>query len=44
MRVAVLATGGKDSILALYHVLQDGHEVRYLATLGFHWQKQKAPE
>jgi diphthine-ammonia ligase len=33
MRVAVLATGGKDSILALYHVLQEGHEVKYLATM-----------
>ncbi len=33
MRVAVLATGGKDSILALYHVLREGHEVKYLATM-----------
>jgi predicted ATP pyrophosphatase (TIGR00289 family) len=33
MHVAVLATGGKDSILALYHVLQEGHKVKYLATM-----------
>lgn len=33
MRVAVLATGGKDSILALCHVLREGHEVKYLATM-----------
>jgi diphthine-ammonia ligase len=33
MRVAVLATGGKDSVLALYHVLQQGYEVAYLATM-----------
>ncbi len=33
MRVAVLATGGKDSILALYHVLREGHKVQYLATM-----------
>jgi predicted ATP pyrophosphatase (TIGR00289 family) len=33
MRVAVLATGGKDSVLALHHVLDEGHEVKYLATI-----------
>ena len=33
MRVAVLATGGKDSILALHRVLSEGHEVKYLATM-----------
>jgi len=33
MRVAVLATGGKDSVLALYHILQEGYEVAYLATM-----------
>jgi predicted ATP pyrophosphatase (TIGR00289 family) len=33
MRVAVLATGGKDSVLALYHILQQGYEVAYLATM-----------
>lgn len=33
MRVAVLATGGKDSILALHHVLSEGHEVAYLAVM-----------
>ena len=33
MRVAVLATGGKDSALALYRVLNEGHEVVYLATM-----------
>ncbi len=33
MRVAVLATGGKDSALALYRVLNEGHEVAYLATM-----------
>lgn len=33
MRVAVLASGGKDSVLALYHILQQGYEVAYLATM-----------
>lgn len=30
MRVAVLATGGKDSTLALYQVLKEGYEVKYV--------------
>ena len=30
MRVAVLATGGKDSTLALYRVLKEGYEVKYV--------------
>jgi len=33
MHVAVLATGGKDSALALYKVLNEGHEVTCLATM-----------
>jgi predicted ATP pyrophosphatase (TIGR00289 family) len=33
MRVAVLATGGKDSVLALHHVLGNGHEVAYLVSM-----------
>jgi diphthine-ammonia ligase len=33
MRVAVLASGGKDSTLALYYALKEGHEVAYLATM-----------
>jgi diphthine-ammonia ligase len=33
MRVAVLATGGKDSTLSLYHVLNEGYEVEYLVTM-----------
>lgn len=33
MRVAVLATGGKDSTLALYHVLKEGYEVKCLAAV-----------
>jgi diphthine-ammonia ligase len=33
MRVAVLATGGKDSTLALYHVLNGDYEVECLATV-----------
>jgi diphthine-ammonia ligase len=33
MRVAVLATGGKDSVLALHRVLSEGHEVRYLVSM-----------
>lgn len=33
MRVAVLATGGKDSVLALHRVLTEGYEVRYLVSM-----------
>jgi diphthine-ammonia ligase len=33
MRVAVLATGGKDSTLALYRVLLLGYEVKYLVSM-----------
>lgn len=33
MRVAVLATGGKDSTLALYHVLEERHDVAYLVSM-----------
>ncbi|MGB9854588.1 MAG: TIGR00289 family protein [Candidatus Bathyarchaeales archaeon] len=33
MRVAVLATGGKDSTLALYRALSDGYEVEFLACM-----------
>lgn len=33
MRIAVLATGGKDSTLALFEVLSAGHEVKYLASM-----------
>lgn len=33
MRVAALVTGGKDSALALFHVLNLGHEVRYLVAM-----------
>jgi len=33
MRVAVLATGGKDSALALYKVLNEGHEVKHLVSM-----------
>lgn len=33
MRVAVLATGGKDSTLALYKVLRDGYEVKCLVSM-----------
>lgn len=33
MRVAVLATGGKDSALALFKVLNEGHEVRNLVSM-----------
>jgi len=33
MRVAVLATGGKDSALALYKVLNAGYEVEYLVSM-----------
>jgi len=33
MRVAVLATGGKDSTLSLYHAIKEGYEVKYLVTM-----------
>jgi predicted ATP pyrophosphatase (TIGR00289 family) len=33
MRVAVLATGGKDSALALHKVVKAGHEVKYLVSM-----------
>lgn len=33
MRVAVLFTGGKDSTLALYRILKEGYEVKYLASM-----------
>ncbi len=33
MRVAVLATGGKDSALALYRVINKGYEVKYLVSM-----------
>lgn len=33
MRVAVLATGGKDSVLALHRVLNEGYEVGYLVSM-----------
>ena len=33
MRVAVLASGGKDSTLALYYALKESHEVACLATV-----------
>jgi len=33
MRVAVLATGGKDSALALRRVLNEGYEVKYLVSM-----------
>jgi diphthine-ammonia ligase len=33
MRVVVLATGGKDSTLALFKVLNTGHEVKCLASM-----------
>lgn len=33
MRVALLASGGKDSALALYHVMKEGYDVAYLATM-----------
>ena len=33
MRVVVLATGGKDSTLALFKVLNTGYEVKYLASM-----------
>lgn len=33
MRVAILATAGKDSTLALYRVLNEGHDVRFLVSM-----------
>jgi predicted ATP pyrophosphatase (TIGR00289 family) len=33
MRVGVLATGGKDSTLALYKVVSEGYEVKYLVAM-----------
>ncbi|MEM2987729.1 MAG: diphthine--ammonia ligase, partial [Candidatus Bathyarchaeia archaeon] len=33
MRVAVLATGGKDSTLALHRVLRLGYDVKYLVSM-----------
>lgn len=33
MHVAALVTGGKDSALALYRALKQGHEVKYLVTM-----------
>jgi diphthine-ammonia ligase len=33
MRVAVLATGGKDSTLALHHAMKENHEIVCLATM-----------
>ena len=33
MRVAVLATGGKDSILALHRVLNQGYKVECLVSM-----------
>jgi len=33
MRVAVLASGGKDSTLALHKSLKQGHEVKYLVSM-----------
>jgi len=33
MRVAVLATGGKDSTLALHRILDEGHEVKHLVSM-----------
>ena len=33
MRVAVLATGGKDSALALHRVINKGYEVKYLVSM-----------
>jgi len=33
MRVAVLATGGKDSALSLYHTIRAGHEVAFLVSM-----------
>lgn len=33
MRVAVLASGGKDSTLSLYYAFKEGYEVKYLVTM-----------
>jgi ABC transporter with metal-binding/Fe-S-binding domain ATP-binding protein len=33
LRVAVLATGGKDSVLAFHEALNEGHEIAYLVTM-----------
>ena len=33
MRVAVLATGGKDSVLAFHEAMNEGHEIAYLVTM-----------
>jgi len=33
MRVAVLATGGKDSVLALHRILNEGYNVEYLVSM-----------
>jgi len=33
MNLAALISGGKDSALALYRVLESGHDVKYLATM-----------
>jgi diphthine-ammonia ligase len=33
MRVAVLVTGGKDSVLTLHRVLNEGYEVKYLVSM-----------
>jgi ABC transporter with metal-binding/Fe-S-binding domain ATP-binding protein len=33
LRVAVLATGGKDSVLSLHQAMKEDHEIAYLATM-----------
>ena len=33
MKVAVLFSGGKDSTMACYAAIQDGHDVEYLVSL-----------
>jgi len=33
MRVAVLATGGKDSTLSMHYTLKEGYEVKYLVSM-----------
>ncbi|MGZ7050395.1 MAG: Dph6-related ATP pyrophosphatase, partial [Methanobacterium sp.] len=33
MQVAVLFSGGKDSTMACYEALKDGHEVKFLVSL-----------
>jgi len=33
LRVAVLATGGKDSVLAFHEAMNEGHEIAYLVTM-----------